>query len=85
MKNLNNSSEPLTVKLLKLNFSEMSYFTFDVDFSDCLSSNQIEELMAKIESKMKGIQVQLPVEFYDWHYGEDKEVTLTYYYGSYSY
>ena len=41
--------------------------------------------MAKIESKMKGIQVQLPVEFYDWHYGEDKKVTLTYYYGSYSY
>lgn len=85
MKNLNNSSEPLTVKLLKLNFSEMSYFTFDVDFSDYLSGNQIEELMAKIESKMKDIQVQLPVEFYDWHYGEDKEVTLTYYYGSYSY
>lgn len=85
MKNLNNSSEPLTVKLLKLNFSEMSYFTFDVDFSDYLSGNQIEELMAKIESKMKDIQVQLPVEFYDWHYGEDKKVTLTYYYGSYSY
>lgn len=85
MKNLNNSNEPLTVKLLKLNFSEMSYFTFDVDFSDYLSGNQIEELMAKIESKMKDVRVQLPVEFYDWHYGEDKEVTLTYYYGSYSY
>lgn len=85
MKNLNNSNEPLTVKLLKLNFSEMSYFTFDVDFSNYLSGNQIEELMPKIESKMKDVRVQLPVEFYDWHYGEDKEVTLTYYYGSYSY
>lgn len=83
VKNLNNSNEPLTVRQLKLNFNTMSYFTFDVDFSDCLSGNQIEKLMAKIESEFKNIHLQ--VEFYDWHYGEDKEVTLTYYYGSYSY
>lgn len=61
----------------------MSYFTFDVDFSDYLSGNQIDQLMSQIESEFKNIH--LPAEFYDWHYGEDKEVTLTYYYGSYSY
>lgn len=83
MKSLNNPNEPLTVKQLKLNFDTMSYFTFDIDFSDYLSGNQIESLMSSVESEFKNIH--LPVEFYDWHYGEDKEVKLTYYYGSYSY
>ena len=83
MKNLNNSNEPLTVKQLKLNFDSISYFTFDVNFSDYLSGNQIEELMAKIESKMNNIHLQ--AGFYDSHDWKDKDVTLTYYYGSYSY
>lgn len=83
MKNLNNSNEPLTVKQMKLNFDTMSYFIFDIYFSDYLSGNQIEELMSQIESEFKNIH--LPVEFYEWHDSEDKDIKLTYYYGSYSY
>ena len=83
VKNLNNSNEPLTVRQLKLNFNTMSYFTFDVDFSDCLSGNQIEKLMAKIESELKDIHLQ--AEFYDSHNNENIDIELTYYYGSYSY
>ena len=83
IKNLNNSNEPLTVKQIKLKFNTLSYFIFDIDFSDYLSGNQIEELMSQIESEFKNIH--LPAEFYDRHYGENKNIELTYYYGSYSY
>lgn len=83
MKNLNNSNEPLAVRQLKLNFDTMSYFTFDVDFSDYLSGNQIEELMAKIESEFKNIHLQ--AKFYNHVDERDEKIELTYYYGSYSY
>lgn len=83
VKNLNNSNEPLTVRQLKLKFDTMSYFTFDVDFSDCLSGNQIEELMAKIESEFKNIHLQ--AEFYNRVDEKDEKIELLYYYGSYSY
>lgn len=83
VKNLNNSNEPLTVRQLKLNFNEMSYFTFDVDFSDCLSGNQIEKLMAKIESELKDVHLQ--AEFYNRVDEKDEKIELPYYYGSYSY
>ena len=83
VKNLNNSNEPLTVRQLKLKFDTISYFTFDVDFSDCLSGNQIEELMDKIESEFKDIHLQ--AEFYNRVDEKDEKIELTYYYGSYSY
>lgn len=83
VKNLNNSNEPLTVRQLRLNFDTISYFTFDVDFSNYLSGNQIEELMAKIESELKDVCLQ--AHHSDTEHNEDEIVDFIYYYGSYSY
>lgn len=83
MHNLKHPNEPLSSYKMYIRFDELQYFRLTVEFSDYLSSNQIDQLMAEVEPELKDIYLQAKYTDYTGNYNDI--ITFTYNYGTYSY
>lgn len=83
MHNLKHPDEPLSSYKMYIRFDELQYFRLTVEFSDYLSSNQIDQLMAEVEPELKDIYLRAKYTDYTGNYNDI--ITFTYNYGTYSY
>lgn len=83
MHNLKHPDEPLSFYKMYIRFDELQYFRLTVEFSDYLSCNQIDQLMAEVEPELKDIYLQANYTNYTGNYNDI--ITFTYNYGTYSY
>lgn len=82
MHNLKHPNEPLSFYKMYIRFDELQYFRLTVEFSDYLSCNQIDQLMAEVEPELKDIHLGVNYTDYD---DNNERLTFTYTYGDYSY
>lgn len=82
MHNLKHPNEPLSFYKMYIRFDELQYFRLTVEFSDYLSCNQIDQLMAEVEPELKDIHLGINYTDYD---DNNERLTFTYTYGDYSY
>ena len=82
MHNLKHPNEPLSFYKMYIRFDELQYFRLTVEFSDYLSCNQIDQLMAEVEPELKDIHLGVNYTDYD---DNNERLTFTYTYRDYSY
>lgn len=82
MHNLKHLNEPLSFYKMYIRFDELQYFRLTVEFSDYLSCNQIDQLMAEVEPELKDIHLGINYTDYD---DNNEHLTFAYTYGDYSY